>query len=255
MPPRPRKPPSPKPREFDFGGKVRDLAASLGGWSAATSELAAGQSLAARPSADGNEPPPNPKPGDAWTDPLGLTFCWCPPGKFTMGIGDASDPQTRDSPKVPAEISEGFWMQKYEFTLADYQRIRGRSFASNDILIPHGNRPLTAVKGPTALDLGPKTVAEAARKAGAMPDGWEYRLPTEAEWEFACRAGEPGAYSFGDSVQDLVTLRKLRGRGAAREDDSCHYAADFADDLTGVGPAPVGATPQIPGGCTTCMAM
>ena len=81
-----------------------------------------------------------------------------------MGIGDASDPQTRDSPQVDVTISKGFWIQKYEMTLADYYRVRRRSYGSRDILIPHGNRPMTALKGPSALDMGRKTIADGLKK-------------------------------------------------------------------------------------------
>ena len=46
-------------------------------------------------------------------------------------------------------------------------------------------------------------LSDIERKAGRLPDGWEYAAPTEAQWEYACRAGSDSRYSFGDEVSRL----------------------------------------------------
>ena len=69
-------------------------------------------------------PPSNPKPGDEWINSLGMVFCWCPPGKFRMGIDGSPTPQTRDASPVGVIISKGFWISKYEASLGDYSRAR-----------------------------------------------------------------------------------------------------------------------------------
>ena len=187
-------------------------------------------------------PPSNPKPGDEWFNSLGMVFCWCPPGKFRMGIDGPPTPQTRDAAPVDASISEGFWMSKYELTLGDYGRARKRNPEGRELVpLVHANQPITGIKGPSALKFGSGTLEPMEKKAGCLPSGWGYRLPTEAEWEYACRAGSPSRFSFGDSVRDLHRYANYADRSLHQEDDSFHYGDLTANDGVGRRPAPIGS--------------
>src|SRR5262245_51902765 len=57
--------------------------------------------------------------------------------------------------------------------------------------------PVESVSWQNAVEFC-RLLSEQERKAGRLPAGWEYRLPTEAQWEYACRAGTPTRYSFGE---------------------------------------------------------
>ena len=187
-------------------------------------------------------PPSNPKPGDEWFNSLGMVFCWCPPGSFRMGLADASTPYTRDARQTDVAISGGFWMSKYELTLGDYGRARKRNPEGRELVpLVHANQPITGIKGPSALKFGSGTLEPMEKKAGCLPSGWGYRLPTEAEWEYACRAGSTSRFSFGDSVRDLHRYANYADRSLHQEDDSFHYGDLPANDGVGRRPAPIGS--------------
>lgn len=94
----------------------------------------------------------------------------------------------KQTPQHQVTISRPFYMGRYEVTQAQWESIMGEnpSRSNGDLL------PVERVSWK-------KCVEFCRRLNSAQPDdGWEYRLPTEAEWEFACRAGSTGDYPSGD---------------------------------------------------------
>jgi len=129
-----------------------------------------------------------------------MQLCWCPAGRFTFG-SPRSEPERRPGEtQVTVTLSNGFWMGKYEVTQADWKRIVGKlpgpataELPEQDDL-PVGNVNFAEAEGFC------KKLTELARAADEIPEGWEFRLPTEAQWEYACRAGTTTATSFGDTI-------------------------------------------------------
>ena len=98
--------------------------------------------------------------------------------------------------KYPVTISRDFWIGKYEVTQGEYRTVMGR----NPSHFPgDSNRPVEKL---TFLDASNycSALTKRERESGRLSNGYEYRLPSEAEWEYACRAGSTNLFSFGDDV-------------------------------------------------------
>ncbi|HTF88153.1 MAG TPA: formylglycine-generating enzyme family protein [Planctomycetota bacterium] len=139
------------------------------------------------------------KPGDQ-RDVEGIPMCWCPPGRFLMG-SPPSEPERRPGEdQVEVRLTHGFWMSKHETTQGQWKRVMGMLPGPLTAELPEGDDfPVGNVNFAETEDFCRK-LTESAHRSDALPRDWEFRLPTEAQWEYACRAGTTTATSFGDSL-------------------------------------------------------
>jgi formylglycine-generating enzyme len=139
------------------------------------------------------------KPGEE-REVAGIKLCWCPAGKFTMG-SPRNEPERRPGEnQVEVTLTKGFWAGKYEVTQGDWKRVVGELPGKVDETAGMGDDfPVYNVNFDEAEGYCQKLTAQ-AHESSTLPKTWEFRLPTEAEWEYACRAGTTTATAFGDKL-------------------------------------------------------
>ena len=126
------------------------------------------------------------EPGKPFTNTVGMKFVHIPSGKFTMGSPPGELGRTEFEYQHEVVISHGFYLQTTEVTQKQWTLVMGKNLSK----IIGDNHPVDQVSW---LD-----TQKFIRRLNLMEAGGKYRLPTEAEWEYACRAGTTTAFSSGD---------------------------------------------------------
>lgn len=127
-------------------------------------------------------------------DAMPLSMRWIEPGRFRMG-----DPNMYEHGEpFDVLLTQGFWLGKYLVTQAQWQSVMSPNTQSVNTTVI--NNPVVHINWEEAMSFC-STLNQ--RWANALPDGYSFSLPTEAQWEYACRAGTKTRYYSGDSEVDL----------------------------------------------------
>lgn len=129
------------------------------------------------------------------SDTVKMDMIWIEPGTFVMGSPSNELGRYSDETQHTVTLTKGYWLGKYEVTQAQYQTVMG----SNPSNFKGDNLPVEDVSWYDANNFCAKLTAQ-EKAAGRLPEGYEYTLPTEAQWEYACRAGTTTALNSGKNL-------------------------------------------------------
>ena len=119
---------------------------------------------------------------------------------------------SEEGPQTVVTLTRGFFMGKYELTQGEYAEVMGSNPSgfrngtvggwggTGDAVTNDVSHPVENVSWYDATNYC-AALTEREREAGRLPSGWVYRLPTEAEWEYACRGGTTSAFHYGPALR------------------------------------------------------
>jgi formylglycine-generating enzyme required for sulfatase activity len=145
-----------------------------------------------------NDPEIQGKPNYNVKFALNMELIWCTPGTFTMGSPKSEKGRNQDETMHMVTLTEGFYLGKYEVTQEEYEKVMGK----NPSRVKGKKLPVENVDWNDAMEFC-KKLTGLEKKEGRLPDGWTYNLPTEAQWEYACRAGTTTMYSWGNNINSM----------------------------------------------------
>jgi formylglycine-generating enzyme required for sulfatase activity len=132
----------------------------------------------------------------SFTNSLGMKMIWCPPGEFLMGSPEDQEGRREIENQVQVRISKGFWMSNTPVTLEQWHALMRNNHPSYVNSSHH--LPVGLVSWNDARDFCAKL-----NRTEPGTAGYHYALPTEAQWEYACRAGTKSVFSFGDTLTSM----------------------------------------------------
>ena len=127
-----------------------------------------------------------------------MAFVWIEPGVFQMGSPESEEGRwSNEGPLHEVEISQGFYLGKYEVTQGEWESVMGTTpWSGRDYVRSDPSHP--------AVYISWDDVQAFIERLNASAGEAVYRLPSEAEWEYACRAGTSTRWSFGDDESELT---------------------------------------------------
>ena len=191
--------------------------------------------------------------GKPWTLPLpngtDLKLAWIEPGSFTMGSPKSEPGRKDDETQFRVTLTHGYWMGATEITVAQWRAVMGTDLRGHltkaihdDTLYDFAGRrqtirafmnmspdveigqylaneedalPMYFTSWNDAMEYGDRLTRQ-EQKGGRLPTGYKYTLPTEAQWEYACRAGTSEATFAGPLIAgaEAAVLDKIAWYGA-----------------------------------------
>lgn len=163
------------------------------------------------------------KPGQVRDDNgLKMKLLWCPPGSFTMGSPKNEPMRGTDEDQVDVTLTRGFWIGKYEVTQKQWREtLQTEPWRNHDGVKEGPDFPASWVSWDDA-QLFCEAMTKRDHASGLLPGDCEYQILTEAQWEYAGRAGAKTRFYFGESDEDLAENAWYRSNSSDKAESYAH---------------------------------
>lgn len=127
----------------------------------------------------------------SWTNVFGMEFLLMFPGEFLMGSPAGEQDREECESQVTVRLTRPFYLSRFPVTGSQWFDVNNSRYAGDD-------RPITGISWDDAIGF-----CKNLSNYRGLPSGWTYALPTEAQWEYCCRAGTTTRFFFGDEDSQL----------------------------------------------------
>ncbi|MDO4586205.1 MAG: formylglycine-generating enzyme family protein [Planctomycetia bacterium] len=157
--------------------------------------------------------PQGQKAGDRWSfqaDQIEYVFRWCPPGSFLMGSPETEEGRYENEILHEVGLSKGFWILETEVTQKMFQSV----MKQNPSRFQNPQNPVECVSWEMCNSFA-KSLTQLLTQTLSLASGEEFALPTEAQWEYACRAGTQT--SFAGELEEMAWFNEDSDSGSTHE--------------------------------------
>lgn len=156
---------------------------------------------------------------------VGITMVWLSADSFTMGSPLTEKGRFANEGQVEVKLTEGFWLGQTEITQSQWTQVMGTSPWLGKSNEREGkNYAASFISWEDAISFIEKLNSK-EHESGLLPIDWEYSLPTEAQWEYACRGGKKTAFCFGEAPRELYAYGWSAENAFERGDAYSHEVA------------------------------
>ena len=156
------------------------------------------------------------------TNTIGMELIELPAGTFTMGSPAGEKERGNNEGQVAVTLTKPFWLGKTEVTQGQFKKVMGTEPWANQSGVQIGEDNAASYVSWNDATAFCQELTGLEHKAGKLKVGEVYRLPTEAEWEYACRAGTKTTFSFGDDEKQLGQYAWFEGNAESAGEKYAH---------------------------------
>lgn len=157
---------------------------------------------------------------------LKLKLVWCPFCRFKMGGADEKP--------IEVTLTHGFWIGECEVTQLQWVSVMQSEPWRGDLSAKEGDDfPATNISRDESVAFCEKLTAQ-EHQAGRLPRDWKYALPSEAQWEYACRAGSTTRFAFGDDESELPRFAWFKKNAADAGEEFAHRVGQKRPNPRGI---------------------
>jgi sulfatase modifying factor 1 len=174
------------------------------------------------------------RPGKVREDNVLKTMLvWIPQGHFTMGTPVEQGSRQNEGP-VAVTLTRGFWLGKYEVTQSEWQSVMHTAPWHGHLYVEEGENDAASYINWDDATVFCTELTKQEHAAGRLPAHWNYALPTEAQWEYACRAGTTTPFNFGKALSQLLENGWFAQNASSRREEHAHRVGGLNENQWGL---------------------